>query len=105
MARRGWLRAAEPKKARDLRLRMAGGRSYRGVVVQDQAIGTDLDKRFVFKSWIFALYLDITNVTNRANVEGYAHSYDYTQKTTVLCPASNARSRSRVTSSGASGST
>jgi multidrug efflux system membrane fusion protein len=31
-----------------VRLRMPGSASYRGVVVQDQAIGTDLDKRFVY---------------------------------------------------------
>jgi len=31
-----------------VRLRMSGGRSYPGVLVQDQAIGTDLDKRFVY---------------------------------------------------------
>src|SRR5262249_55129821 len=31
-----------------VRLRMAGSRAYRGVVVQDQAVGTDLDKRFVY---------------------------------------------------------
>lgn len=31
-----------------VRLRMRGGASYRAVVVQDQAVGTDLDKRFVY---------------------------------------------------------
>jgi TonB family protein len=36
-----------------------------------------IDKRFVFKTWIFAVYIDVTNVTNRSNVEGYAYSYDY----------------------------
>jgi hypothetical protein len=36
-----------------------------------------VDKRFVFKSWILGVYLDVTNVTNRANVEGYSYSYDY----------------------------
>ena len=42
-----------------------------------------VDKRFVFKSWIFALYLDISNVTNRANVEGYAYSYDFSRRAPV----------------------
>jgi TonB family protein len=42
-----------------------------------------VDKRFAFKSWIFAMYLDITNVTNRANVEGYAYSYDFTKRAPV----------------------
>jgi membrane fusion protein, multidrug efflux system len=31
-----------------VRLRMSGGTSYPAVLVQDQAIGTDLDKRFVY---------------------------------------------------------
>jgi len=31
-----------------VRLRMPGGASYRGIVVRDQAVGTDLDKRFVY---------------------------------------------------------
>jgi TonB family protein len=42
-----------------------------------------VDKRFVFKSWIFAIYLDIANVTNRGNVEGYAYSYDFTRRSAV----------------------
>jgi outer membrane receptor protein involved in Fe transport len=42
-----------------------------------------VDKRFVFKSWIFALYLDISNVTNRGNVEGYAYSYDFSRRAPV----------------------
>ncbi|MEW5738795.1 MAG: TonB-dependent receptor [Myxococcota bacterium] len=39
-----------------------------------------LDKRFVFKQWMLALYLDVQNVTNRGNVEGVIHSYDYSQE-------------------------
>jgi TonB family protein len=39
-----------------------------------------IDKRFTFKSWILSIYLDVSNVTNHANVEGYAYSYDYTQR-------------------------
>jgi len=42
-----------------------------------------IDKRFVFKSWIFAVYIDLSNVTNRANVEAFAYSYDYTRRGTV----------------------
>jgi hypothetical protein len=42
-----------------------------------------IDKRFMFKSWILSLYLDVSNVTNNANVEGYAYSYDYTQRHAV----------------------
>jgi hypothetical protein len=42
-----------------------------------------IDKRFAFKSWLLALYLDVTNVTNHGNVEGYAYSYDYTRRSPV----------------------
>ena len=31
-----------------VRIRMSGGRAYPGVLVRDQAVGTDLDKRFVY---------------------------------------------------------
>jgi TonB family protein len=42
-----------------------------------------VDKRFVFNKWIFAVYLDVSNVTNRSNVEGYAYSYDFTRQAAV----------------------
>jgi TonB family protein len=42
-----------------------------------------IDKRFTFKSWILSIYLDVANVTNHGNVEGYAYSYDYRQRAAV----------------------
>ena len=42
-----------------------------------------IDKRFLFKSWILSIYLDVSNVTNHGNVEGYAYSYDYTRRQAV----------------------
>ena len=39
-----------------------------------------IDKRFVFRDWMFAIYLDVQNVTYRRNVEGVLHSYDYSQE-------------------------
>lgn len=39
-----------------------------------------IDKRFVFQSWMLALYLDVQNVTNRGNVEGVTYNYDYTEQ-------------------------
>lgn len=39
-----------------------------------------IDKRFVFKSWILSVYIDVANVMNRRNVESYNYSYDYTRK-------------------------
>lgn len=37
-----------------------------------------VDKRWVYESWMFSLYLDIQNVTNRTNAEFRVPSYDYT---------------------------
>jgi TonB family protein len=42
-----------------------------------------VDKRFIFRSWIFAVYIDVANLTNYKNVEGYAYSYDYTRRAPV----------------------
>ncbi len=42
-----------------------------------------LDKRFVFQSWMLALYLDVQNVTNRANVEAVQNAYDYSARTSI----------------------
>jgi len=42
-----------------------------------------VDKRFTFKSWILSVYVDVSNVTNNGNVEGYAYSYDYRQRQAV----------------------
>jgi outer membrane receptor protein involved in Fe transport len=42
-----------------------------------------VDKRFVFRTWILGVYVDISNVTNRANVEGYAYSYDFSRRAPV----------------------
>ena len=39
-----------------------------------------IDKRFVFKSWVLSIYLDVQNATNHQNVEGIFYNYDYTQK-------------------------
>lgn len=39
-----------------------------------------VDKRLVFREWMLALYLDVQNVTNRANVEAVVNSYDYSQE-------------------------
>ena len=39
-----------------------------------------IDKRFVFKNWMLAVYCDVQNVTNRANVEAVVNNYDYTKE-------------------------
>jgi hypothetical protein len=42
-----------------------------------------IDKRFVFPLWVLSIYVDVQNVYNRANVEGYATSYDYSRQVPV----------------------
>ena len=39
-----------------------------------------IDKRFVFRDFMFAIYLDVQNVTYRKNVEAVLDSYDYSQQ-------------------------
>jgi len=38
------------------------------------------DKRFAFETWQLAVYLDVQNVYNRGNAEGYSYGFDYTQR-------------------------
>jgi hypothetical protein len=40
-----------------------------------------VDRTWTFPTWKLVLYLDVQNVYNRANVEGYSYSYDFSQKT------------------------
>ncbi len=40
-----------------------------------------LDRTWTYRTWKLGLYLDVQNVTNRGNVEGYRYSYDYAQRT------------------------
>ena len=39
-----------------------------------------LDKKWIFENWVLTAYLDVQNVTNHANAEGYSYNYDYSQK-------------------------
>ncbi|MFZ5439235.1 MAG: TonB-dependent receptor domain-containing protein [Myxococcota bacterium] len=39
-----------------------------------------IDKRFVFRDFMFAVYLDVQNVTYAKNVEAVLNNYDYTQE-------------------------
>jgi hypothetical protein len=59
------------------------GRAYSERLPDFVQLDVRIDKRFTFKSWILALYVDIANVTNHSNIEGWAYSYDYTVRTTV----------------------
>jgi len=40
-----------------------------------------LDKVWTFDTWKLDLYLDVQNVTNHGNQEGWTYSYNYAQRT------------------------
>ncbi len=44
-----------------------------------------VDKRWVFESWMFSMYLDVQNVTNRENAEFRFRNFDCSQ--TVIVPS------------------
>jgi TonB family protein len=39
-----------------------------------------VDKKWVFNTWMFNLYLEIQNIYNRRNPEGVSYSFDYAEK-------------------------
>ena len=41
------------------------------------------DKKWIFEDWILSLYLDIQNITNRANTENTRYSYDFSRSEAV----------------------
>jgi TonB family protein len=59
------------------------GAPFSGRLPDFIALDLRVDKRFVMKSWILAVYLDVANVTNRANVEAFNYSYDYTRRAPI----------------------
>src|SRR6185312_12374175 len=62
-----------------------------------------VDKTFVFQRWVLKAYLDITNITNDANVELNQPNYDFTRRASLtglpiipssgFAPSSDARAR------------
>ena len=46
-------------------------------------IDARLDKKWIHKTWIFTLYLDVENVTNQANPQQINYSYNYSQTATI----------------------
>jgi hypothetical protein len=42
-----------------------------------------LDRRFIFDTWTLDLYVDVQNITNRANVEGFNYNFNYTQRESI----------------------
>jgi TonB family protein len=39
-----------------------------------------IDKRWIYQRWMLSLYLDIQNVYNRSNVEGYGFNYNFRRR-------------------------
>ncbi len=42
-----------------------------------------IDKKWIYDTWMFSIYLDIQNATNRKNVESFGYSYDFSQRQDV----------------------
>jgi hypothetical protein len=42
-----------------------------------------VDKKWTFKAWTLAAYLDVQNATNRKNVEGVQANHDFTEQSFV----------------------
>lgn len=42
-----------------------------------------LDKTWVFQDWILTTYIEVQNVYNRANPEGYSYNYNYTEREVI----------------------
>ncbi len=43
-----------------------------------------IDKRWIYDNWILAAYLDIQNVTDRANPEGVSYNFDLSEQQTAV---------------------
>jgi TonB family protein len=44
-----------------------------------QQLDLRIDKRWIYRNWIFDAYLDIQNVYNYKNAEGVSYNFDYTE--------------------------
>lgn len=42
-----------------------------------------IDKKWVYDTWIFSMYLDVQNITNRKNIEGARYAYNYGKRATI----------------------
>jgi hypothetical protein len=59
------------------------GPLYSGRLGSFNQLDVRFDKKWTFQRWALSMYADIQNVYNASNPEGYAHSYDYSQRSTV----------------------
>ena len=45
-----------------------------------QRLDVRIEKKWSFQSWALATYLDVQNVYNARNQEGFSYNYDYTTR-------------------------
>ena len=48
-----------------------------------QRLDIRIDRRFIFKTWNFSLYLEVWNLTNHENITRYEYSEDFSEKEPV----------------------
>jgi TonB family protein len=68
--------------ATDVYVPLYGGKNT-GRLASFWALDLRVDKEWIFDTWKLGLYLDVQNVTNRENQEGWTYSYDYSEKTAL----------------------
>lgn len=56
------------------------GRSNSTRLAHFHALDVRIDKVWTFERWKLELYLDVQNIYNNANQEGWSYSYDYSQR-------------------------
>ena len=56
------------------------GATNAGRLAPFNALDVRIDRTWTYDRWRLALYLDVQNVYNRANPEGWQYNYDYSQR-------------------------
>jgi hypothetical protein len=59
------------------------GGVYSGRLGSFNQLDIRFDKKWTFRLWAMSLYLDLQNVYNASNPEGYIYNFDYTQRGAV----------------------
>jgi hypothetical protein len=56
------------------------GPVYSGRLGSFNQLDVRFDKKWTYRKWALAMYLDIQNIYNASNPENYAYNYDFTQR-------------------------
>ena len=59
------------------------GPIYSGRIGSFNQLDVRFDKKWTFRQWSLSMYLDIQNLYNASNPEGYGYNYDYTQRSSI----------------------